>query len=70
MYRCGASHGLTLRERGLPVHVDPPVAHLCQWYPVERSLIVAVVQPTKHHKTALQLAPIERRWGGGTFGGW
>ena len=61
MYRYGASLGLTLRERGSPVHVDMPIARLVQWYPVEQSLVVAVVQPTKHHHTALQLVPVERR---------
>ena len=56
--------GLTLRGRGLPVHVDTPVTRLDQWYPVECSLVVAVVHPTKHHHTALRLVSVERRqWG-------
>ena len=64
MYRCGASLGLTLRGRGLLVHVDTPVTRLDQWYPVECSLVVAVVHPTKHHHTALRLVSVERRqWG-------
>ena len=64
MYRCGASLGLTLRGRGLPVHVDTPVTHLDQWYPVECSLVVVVVHPTKHHHTALRLVSVGRRqWG-------
>ena len=60
----GASLGLTLRGRGLPVHVYNPVAHLDQWYPVELSLIVAFVHPTKHHHTAFRPACVERREGG------
>ena len=57
----GASLGLTLRGRGLPVHVYNPVTRLDQWYPVELSLVVAVVHPTKHHHTALPLISVERR---------
>ena len=60
----GASLGLTLRGRGLPVHVYNPVTRLDQWYPVEHSLIVAVVYPTKHHHTALPLVSVERSDGG------
>ena len=60
----GASLGLTLRWRGLPVHVYTPVACFHQWYPVELSLVVAVVRPTKHHHTALPLVSVERREGG------
>ena len=60
----GASLGLTLRGRGLPVHVYTPVACLDQWYPVELSLVVAVVHPTKHHHTALLLVSVERSEGG------
>ena len=60
----GASLGLTLRGRGLPVHVYKPVTHLDQWYPVELSLVVAVVHPTKHHHTALPLVSVERSEGG------
>ena len=56
----GASLGLTLRGRGLPVHVYNPVTRLDQWYPVELSLVVAVVHPTKHHHTALPLFSVER----------
>ena len=47
----GASLGLTLRGRGLPVHVYNPATRLDQWHPVELSLVVAVVHPTKHHHT-------------------
>ena len=60
----GASLGLTLRGRGLPVHVYKPVTRLDQWYPVELPLVVAVVHPTKHHHTALLLVSVERREGG------
>ena len=60
----GASLGLTLRGRGLPVHVYNPVTCLDQWYPVELSLVVAVVHPTKHHHTALLLVSVERSDGG------
>ena len=61
----GASLGLTLRGRGLPVHVYNPVIRFNQWYPVELSLIVAVVHPTKHHHTALLFVSVERSEGGG-----
>ena len=57
----GAFLGLTLRGRGLPVHVDTPFARLDQWYPVEHSLVVGFIHPTKHHDTALWLASVERR---------
>ena len=57
----GASLGLTIRGRGLPVHVYMPVIRLNQWYPVECSLVVGFIHPTKHHHTALRLASIERR---------
>ena len=57
----GASLRLTLRRRGLLVHVDMPVTRLDQWYPVERFLVVGFIPPTKHHHTALRLASIERR---------
>ena len=60
----GASLGLTLRGRGLPVLVYNPVACLDQWYPVELSLLVAIVHPTKHHHTALPLVSVERSDGG------
>ena len=59
----GASLGLTLRGRGLPVHVYTPVTCVDQWYPVELSLVVVVVHPTKHHHTALRPACVERRGG-------
>ena len=59
----GASLGLTLRGRGLPVHVYTPVTRLDQGYPAELSLIVAVVHPTKHHHAALPLISVERREG-------
>ena len=54
------SLGLTLRGRGLPVHVYNPDTCLDQWYPVELSLIAAVVHPTKHHQTALPIVSVER----------
>ena len=38
-----------------------PLAQVDQWYPVELSLVVAVVHPTKHHHTALPLVSVERR---------
>ena len=60
----GASLGLTLRGRGLPVLVYNPVACLDQWYPVELSLVVVVVHPTKHHHTPLLLVSVERSDGG------
>ena len=59
----GASLGLTLRGRGLPVHVYNPVSRLDQWYPVELALVIAVVHPTKHHHTALLLISVERKKG-------
>jgi len=61
----GASLGVILRVRGLPVHAYLPVASLGHWYPVELSLVVAVVHSTKHHHTALRLASIEM--GRGSF---
>jgi len=61
----GASLGLTLRGRGLPLHVYTPVARVDQWYPVEHSLIVGFIYPTKHHHTAFCPACVERREGGG-----
>ena len=61
----GASLGVILRVRGLPVHVYNPATRLDQWYPLELSLVVAVVHPTKHHHTALRLASIEM--GRGSF---
>ena len=64
----GASLGLTLRWRGLPVHVYTPVTCVDQWYPVELSLVVVVVHPTKHHHTALRPACVERKEGE-IFGG-
>ena len=59
----GASLGLTLRGRGLPVYTYTPVACFDQWYPVELFLVVAVVHPTKHHHTALLLISVERSEG-------
>ena len=59
----GASLGLTLRGTGLPVYVYTPVTCFDQWYPVELSLVVAVVHPTKHHHTALPLVSVERSEG-------
>ena len=47
----------------LPVHVNTPVALFKQWYPVELSLVVAVVYPTKHHHTALPLISVEQTEG-------
>ena len=43
----GASLWLTLRGRGLPLHLYTPVTHVDQWYPVEHSLIVGFIYPTK-----------------------
>ena len=63
MYNSGSIIGLTLRGRGLPVHVYTPVACVDQWYPVELSLVVAVVHPTKHHHTTLLLVSVERSVG-------
>ena len=57
----GASLVLTLRGRRIPVHMYTPGARLDQWYPVERSLVVGFIHPTKHHHTALRLASVERR---------
>ena len=51
---------VTLRGRGLLVHAYQPVARLGHWYPVELSLVEAVVHPTKHHHTALRLGSVER----------
>jgi len=51
----GASLELTLRGRGLLVHVYTPVTRLDQWYPVECSLVVGFIHPTKHHLTAFHL---------------
>ena len=59
----GASLGLTLRGTGLPVYVYTPVTCFDQWYPVELSLVVAVVHPTKHHHTAFLLVSVERSVG-------
>ena len=60
----GASLGLILRGRGLPVHVYTPVTRMDQWYSVEHSLIVDSVHPSKHHHTAFRPACVERRGGG------
>ena len=51
------------RGRGLPVNVYSPVACFNQWYPVELSLVVVVVHPTKHHHTALLLVSVEKKRG-------
>ena len=59
----GASLGLTLRGRGLPVHEYHLVTLLDQLYPVELSLVAVVVHPTKHHHTALPLVSVERSAG-------
>ena len=59
----GTSLGLTLRGRGLPVHVYNLVSRLDQWYPVELSLVVAIVHPTKHHHTALLPVSVDRNEG-------
>ena len=60
----GTSLRLTLRERCLPVHVYTPGTCLDHWYPVELSLVVAVVHSTKHHHTTLLLVSVERtEWG-------
>ena len=60
----GASLGVILRGRGLPVHAYLPVASLGHWHPVELSLVVSVVHPTKHHHTALLFVSVERSEGG------
>ena len=59
----GASLGLTLRGRGLPVHVYTPVARLNQWYPVGHSLVVGFIHLSKHHHTAFCPEYVERREG-------
>ena len=63
----GTSLRLTLRERCLPVHVYTPGTCLDHWYPVELSLVVAVVHSTKHHHTTLLLVSVERREVGGSL---
>ena len=66
----GTSLRLTLRGRGLPVHVYTRVACSDQWYPVEHSLVVEFIHPTKHHHTTFHPACVEsREGGGGTLGG-
>ena len=64
----GALLEVTLKGRGLLVHVYTPVTCLGQWYPVELSLVVAFVHSTKHLHTALPPASVERREKG-IFGG-
>jgi len=56
----GEGHVYTLVHMCLPVHAYTPVTLFDQWYPVELSLVVAVVHPTKHHHTALPLFSVER----------
>jgi len=58
-----ASLGLTLRWRGLLVHVYNSVACLDWWYPVECPLVVGFIHPNKHHHTAFCPAYVERREG-------
>ena len=53
--------GPSLRGRGLLVQVYTPLAQVDQWYPVELSLVVVVVHPTRHHHTFLPLVSVERR---------
>ena len=60
----GASAGLTLRGRGLPIHVYTPVTCVDQWYPVLCSLVVQYIHHTKHHHTAFRHACVETREGG------
>jgi len=65
----GASLGVTLRGRGLPVHVYTSIARVDQWYPVDCSLLVGFIHPNKHHHTAFCPACVERRQGKGILGG-
>ena len=51
------------KER-LPVHVYTPVTWVDQWYPVEHSLVVGFINPTKYHHTVFHPACVEtREWG-------
>ena len=63
MYSSGRITWADLRGRGLPIQAYNPVTCFGQWYPVELSLVVAVVHPTKHHHTALLLVSVERSEG-------
>ena len=55
------SLGVALRRRGLPVHSYLPVERFGHWYPVEFSLVIGMVHPTKHHHAAILLLAGERR---------
>ena len=57
----GALLGVTLRRKGLLVHVYTPVTCLGQWYPLELSHVVGFVHTTKHHHTVRPPASVERR---------
>ena len=63
VYGCGASLGLTLRGRGLPVHVYKPVSRLNQRYSVERSLVVGLSIPPKITTLPLPCICREKRGG-------
>ena len=54
----GASLGMVLRGRGLLLH---------GYLPDELSLVVGVVQPTKHHHAAVLFPAVERRKEGSTI---
>ena len=65
--RVGASLGVALRGRGLPVHEHMPGAGLGHRCPLEISLVIGMIHPTKHDHTAV-LWPSEKRRKKGT--GW
>ena len=55
------SLGVALRGRDLPIHSYLPVATFGHWYPVEISLVIGMVHPTKHYHAAIPLLAGERR---------
>ena len=59
----GASFGVALRGGGLPVHGYLPQVGLGHRYPLESSLVVGMVHPTKHQQAALLRPAEERRRG-------
>lgn len=65
--RVGASLGVALRGRGLPAHEHMPGAGLGHRCPLEISLVIGMIHPTKHDHTAV-LWPSEKRRKKGT--GW
>ena len=65
MYSSRSITWADLRGRGLQVHVYIPVACVDQWYPVEHSLVIEFIHPTKHHHTTFHPACVESREGGG-----